>query len=76
MHMRRLCGAQVYDQFCIPVFGDPTNPMGAANNYSCDFLNVGATNTSFVLLHDDRYRGMHRVMGVGVTKCARVSSPR
>jgi hypothetical protein len=45
----------VYDQFCIPVFGDPSSPMGAANNYSCDFLNVGATNTSFVVLHDDRW---------------------
>jgi len=46
-----------YDSFCIPVFGDPTNPMGARNDYSCDFLNVGITNTSYVLLHDDRPAG-------------------
>jgi hypothetical protein len=45
---------EVYDQFCIPVFGNPLSPMGRENQYSCDFLNVGSTNTSYVVLHEDR----------------------
>jgi hypothetical protein len=48
---------EVYDSFCIPVFGDPLVPMGRWNGYSCDFLNVGATNTSYVVLHADKPRG-------------------
>lgn len=43
-----------YDEYCIPVFGNPLTQMGRENAYSCDFLNVGETNTSYVLLHDDR----------------------
>jgi hypothetical protein len=31
---------EVYDQYCIPVFGAPLTPMGRWNKYSCDFLNV------------------------------------
>jgi len=46
-----------YDKYCIPVFGDPTNPMGAANNFKCSFLNVGITNTSYVILYEDRPQG-------------------
>ena len=46
-----------YDEYCIPVFGDPTNPMGAENKYKCEFLNVASTNTSFVLLFEDRPQG-------------------
>jgi hypothetical protein len=48
---------EVYDEYCIPVFGDPLNPMGRDNNWSCDFLNVGVTNTSYVVLHDDKPKG-------------------
>jgi hypothetical protein len=48
---------KVYDEYCIPVFGNPLSPMGAHNKYSCDFLNVGATNTSYVVLHEDKPRG-------------------
>lgn len=33
---------EVYDEYCIPVFGNPLSPMGKENHYSCDFLNVGA----------------------------------
>jgi hypothetical protein len=43
---------EVYDEYCIPVFGDPTSSMGNENKYSCDFLNVG--NISYVVLHKDR----------------------
>eukprot|EP00604_Paraphysomonas_vestita_P002380 CAMPEP_0174820604 /NCGR_PEP_ID=MMETSP1107-20130205/4536_1 /TAXON_ID=36770 /ORGANISM="Paraphysomonas vestita, Strain GFlagA" /LENGTH=223 /DNA_ID=CAMNT_0016036253 /DNA_START=236 /DNA_END=907 /DNA_ORIENTATION=- len=46
-----------YYQYCIPVFGNPLTPMGRWNKYSCDFLNVGSTNTSYVVLHDDRPPG-------------------
>lgn len=56
---------EVYEQYCIPVFGDPSSPMGAANNYSCEFLNVGATNTSFVVLHDDRPAGLPECCIIG-----------
>ena len=74
----------MYDQFCIPVFGDPSSPMGAANNYSCEFLNVGATNTSFVVLHDDRWGRTDTVIlqcfsvsGAVVCACVgRVEPPR
>jgi len=45
---------EVYDEYCIPVFGDPTSSMGNGNKYSCDFLNIGATNISYVVLHKDR----------------------
>ena len=45
---------EVYDSFCIPVFGNPLASMGHGNKYSCDFLNVGATNTSYVILHSDK----------------------
>ena len=45
---------EVYDEYCIPVFGNPLVPMGKGNHYSCDFLNVGITNTSYVVLHEDR----------------------
>lgn len=64
---------EVYDEYCIPVFGAPLTSMGHSNKYSCDFLNVssasfvhpqvyhfrclvqvGATNTSYVVLHADR----------------------
>lgn len=31
---------EVYDEYCIPVFGNPISPMGHGNKYSCDFLNV------------------------------------
>jgi hypothetical protein len=48
---------ETYETFCIPVFGDPNATMGSTNNYSCDFLNVGSTNTSYVVLHDDRPPG-------------------
>jgi len=46
-----------YDKYCIPVFGDPTNPMGNRNDYSCDFINSYKTNTAYVVLHDDRPEG-------------------
>lgn len=46
-----------YDSYCIPVFFAPDNPMGQRNDYSCDFINVGLTNTSYVVLHDDRPAG-------------------
>ena len=45
---------EVYDEYCIPVFGNPFTPMGHGNKYSCDFLNVGSTNISYVVLHEDR----------------------
>lgn len=45
-----------YDEYCIPVFGNPFSSMGHGNKYSCDFLNVGATNTSYVILHQDKPR--------------------
>jgi len=45
---------EVYDTYCIPVFGSYLSPMGRENKYSCDFLNVGATNISYVVLHEDR----------------------
>lgn len=32
--------------------------MGMRNDYSCDFINVGATNTSYVVTHDDRPEGV------------------
>lgn len=48
---------ETYESFCIPVFGDPNSSMGRVNNYSCDFLNVGATSTAYVLLHADRPPG-------------------
>jgi len=47
---------EVYDQYCIPVFGNPASSMGRQNKYSCDFLNVGSTNISYVVLHEDRPR--------------------
>lgn len=31
---------EVYDEYCIPVFGNPFSSMGHGNKYSCDFLNV------------------------------------
>ena len=31
---------EVYDEYCIPVFGNPLSSMGHGNKYSCDFLNV------------------------------------
>jgi hypothetical protein len=46
-----------YDSFCIPVFYAPHTSMGASNDYSCDFINVGITNTSYVVLHEDRPAG-------------------
>ena len=46
-NMKEIC-----DEYCIPVFGNPLSPMGRENKYSCDFLNVGSTNTSYVVLHD------------------------
>lgn len=48
---------EVYDDYCIPVFGDPSSSMGSGNKYSCDFLNVGSTNISYVVLHEDRPAG-------------------
>lgn len=45
---------EVYDTYCIPVFGDPSAGMGYQNKYSCDFLNVGVTNISYVVLHEDK----------------------
>jgi hypothetical protein len=59
--------AEVYNEYCIPVFGDPTNPMGAHNHYSCEFLNVGTTNTSFVLTFADR--------PVGAPECCIIGQP-
>lgn len=47
-----------YDSFCIPVFGDPSSPMGSENNYACEFLNVASTNTSYVLTFADRPAGV------------------
>ena len=29
-----------YDEYCIPVFGNPLSSMGHGNHYSCDFVNV------------------------------------
>eukprot|EP00602_Paraphysomonas_sp_CaronLab_P008184 CAMPEP_0185017742 /NCGR_PEP_ID=MMETSP1103-20130426/656_1 /TAXON_ID=36769 /ORGANISM="Paraphysomonas bandaiensis, Strain Caron Lab Isolate" /LENGTH=223 /DNA_ID=CAMNT_0027547309 /DNA_START=179 /DNA_END=847 /DNA_ORIENTATION=+ len=46
-----------YNEYCIPVFGNPLSSMGHGNHYSCDFVNVGSTNTSYVVLHDDRPPG-------------------
>jgi hypothetical protein len=43
-----------YDTHCIPIFPDPTTGMGSRNDYSCDFLNVGHTDTAYVVLHDDK----------------------
>ena len=31
---------EVYDSYCIPVFGAISSPMGRRNDFSCDFLNV------------------------------------
>ena len=31
---------EVYDSYCIPVFGALSSPMGRRNDFSCDFLNV------------------------------------
>lgn len=45
---------EVYDEYCIPVFGNPFSSMGRGNKYSCDFLNVGTTNISYVVLHADK----------------------
>jgi hypothetical protein len=56
-----------YDNYCIPVFGDPTNNMGVRNDYSCDFINVGTTNTAYVILHEDR--------PVGAPECCIIGKP-
>jgi hypothetical protein len=48
---------EVYDTYCIPVFGNPLSSMGHGNKYSCDFLNDGQTNISYVILHKDKPRG-------------------
>ncbi len=34
-----------------------TDVLSANNNYSCDFLNIGATQTAYLILHDDRPKG-------------------
>lgn len=47
-----------YESFCIPVFGDPNSPMGSQNNYSCDFVNSAKTQTAYVVLHEDRPKGV------------------
>uniref|UniRef100_A0A7S2TPM8 Uncharacterized protein n=1 Tax=Lotharella oceanica TaxID=641309 RepID=A0A7S2TPM8_9EUKA len=31
---------EIYDNYCIPVFGDPSSPMGSRNDFACQFLNV------------------------------------
>ena len=54
-----------YESYCIPVFGDPTAPMGVRNDYSCDFINVGATNTSYVVTHEDRPEGVPECCIIG-----------
>ncbi|CAF4730594.1 unnamed protein product, partial [Rotaria sp. Silwood2] len=46
------CMREVYDQRCIPIFF--SDVLSINNNYSCDFLNVGATKTAYLILHDDR----------------------
>ncbi len=54
-----------YYEYCIPVFGDPNSPMGAQNHYSCEFLNVGTTNTSYVLTFADRPAGVPECCIIG-----------
>eukprot|EP00005_Dracoamoeba_jomungandri_P003577 CAMPEP_0174259334 /NCGR_PEP_ID=MMETSP0439-20130205/8168_1 /TAXON_ID=0 /ORGANISM="Stereomyxa ramosa, Strain Chinc5" /LENGTH=238 /DNA_ID=CAMNT_0015343165 /DNA_START=178 /DNA_END=894 /DNA_ORIENTATION=+ len=58
---------EVYDEYCIPVFGDPSSSMGSQNHYSCDFLNVGSTQTAFVVLHEDK--------PVGAPDCCIIGQP-
>eukprot|EP00164_Ancoracysta_twista_P006609 GFYU01009233.1.p1 GENE.GFYU01009233.1~~GFYU01009233.1.p1 ORF type:complete len:341 (-),score=75.81 GFYU01009233.1:47-1069(-) len=54
-----------YDKYCIPVFGDPSSPMGSRNDFSCDFINVGVTNTSYVVTHSDRPEGVPECCIIG-----------
>lgn len=54
-----------YDEYCIPVFGDPSSPMGAGNKYACEFLNVATTNTSYVLTFADRPAGVPECCIIG-----------
>eukprot|EP00052_Salpingoeca_macrocollata_P034191 m.10791 g.10791 ORF g.10791 m.10791 type:complete len:285 (-) comp6093_c0_seq1:216-1070(-) len=56
---------ETYDSFCIPVFGDPSSPMGARNDYSCDFINDATTKTSFVVTHADRPAGVPECCIIG-----------
>ena len=49
------CMREVYDSRCIPIFF--TDVLSPNNNFSCDFLNVGATQTAYLILHDDRPKG-------------------
>lgn len=49
------CMREVYDERCIPIFF--TDVLSINNNYSCDFLNVGSTQTAYLILHDDRPKG-------------------
>lgn len=49
------CMREVYDSRCIPIFFDDV--LSINNNYSCDFLNIGDTQTAYLILHDDRPKG-------------------
>jgi hypothetical protein len=49
------CMREIYDTRCIPIFFSDVLSMN--NNYSCDFLNIEATQTAYLILHDDRPQG-------------------
>lgn len=56
---------ETYNEYCIPVFGDPTVPMGARNDFACSFINDARTNTSFVVMSADRPAGVPECCIIG-----------
>jgi len=56
---------EVYNQRCIPIWY--TGPLAPNNNFSCDFINIGSTQTSYLVLHEDK--------PVGAPDCCIVGQP-
>jgi len=56
---------EVYNQRCIPIFF--SGVFAANNNFSCDFLNVASSKTSYLITHDD--------IPIGAPECCIIGQP-
>jgi len=54
---------EVYNERCIPIWF--AGPLAANNNFSCDFINIAAEQTAYLLLHDDKPPGAPECCIVG-----------